>query len=153
MAEYIGGKAVVGYTIGLSGLLTALTPLSASISFWAVFSIRVMTGILGGVLYPALHSLISMWAPPDEKGKFVSALLGGTFGTVLTWPIAGIITEQFGWVYAFYVPAAITFFCTFIWFYIVYDTPAQHPRINKAELEHIQQSLGDSISKKKVRFS
>lgn len=44
---------------------------------------------LKGVLYPALHNLISKWAPPSERGKFISALLGGTFGTVITWPVAG----------------------------------------------------------------
>lgn len=26
---------------------------------------------LQGVMYPALHKLVSKWAPPEEKGKFV----------------------------------------------------------------------------------
>lgn len=32
-----------------------------------------------------MHNLIAKWAPPNEKGKFVATLLGGTFGTVVTW--------------------------------------------------------------------
>lgn len=106
-----------------------------------------------GVLYPSLHNLVSKWAPPDERGKFVSALLGGTFGTVATWPLAGLLMETFGWAYAFYVPAVIALFVTAIWFLIVYDTPAQHPRITAAEKEHIQKALGDNISTKKVCLS
>lgn len=46
LAEYIGGKAVVGYTIGASALLTALIPLAAQTSFWAVYTLRVLTGFL-----------------------------------------------------------------------------------------------------------
>lgn len=65
--------------------------------------------------------------------------------------MAGILTESFGWAYAFYVPAGITFIISIIWFATVYDSPAEHPRIDKAEQEYIQQALGDNISKKKVR--
>lgn len=101
-------------------------------------------------MYPALHNLISKWAPPVERGKFISSLLGGTFGTVITWPLSGILVENLGWVYAFYVPAVITIILTIVWYMIVYDTPAQHPRISTEEREHIEKSLGDNISKKKV---
>lgn len=62
----------------------------------------------------------------------------------------GILTETMGWVYAFYVPAIITAFITILWFVFVYDTPAQHPRIDQTEREHIENALGGNISKKKV---
>lgn len=101
-------------------------------------------------MYPAVHNIISKWAPPVERGKFISTLLGGTFGTVITWPMCGILVENLGWVYAFYVPAVITILITFVWYVIVYDSPAQHPRISTEEREHIEKSLGDNISKKKV---
>lgn len=103
-----------------------------------------------GVLYPALHNLISKWAPPVERGKFISSLLGGTFGTVITWPMSGILIENLGWVWAFYVPAVVTIFLTIVWYTIVYDSPTEHPRISTAEREYIEKSLGDNISKKKV---
>lgn len=57
-----------------------------------------------GFLFPALHALVAHWAPPAEKGKFVSALLGGAIGTVVTWSLTGPLIENFGWDYAFYVP-------------------------------------------------
>lgn len=64
--------------------------------------------------------------------------------------MAGIITESFGWIYAFYVPAVFTAIVTVVWFATVYDTPAQHPRINKEEQDYIQAALGSTLSKKKV---
>lgn len=103
-----------------------------------------------GVVYPALHNLISRWAPPNEKGKFIAALLGGTFGTVITWPVAGMLMAGWGWVWAFYVPAIVTFAFTGIWYCMVSDTPATHPRILPAEVEHIERSIGSSVSNMKM---
>lgn len=120
------------------------------INFWISFFKSFFSHSKQGVLYPALHNLISKWAPPAERGKFISSLLGGTFGTVITWPLSGILIENLGWVWAFYVPAVITIILTIVWYMIVYDTPSQHPRISAEERDYIEKSLGDNISKKKV---
>lgn len=71
---------------------------------------------------------------------------------MITWPLAGILTETYGWYSAFYVPAAVCAIATVFWFAIVYDSPAQHPRIDKEEQEYIEKSLGENISKKKVNL-
>lgn len=63
------------------------------------------------------------------------------------------MTESFGWIYAFYVPAAITGVVTIIWYIIVSDSPNNHPRIKKEEKEFIQSSIGESLSNKKVHSS
>lgn len=62
-----------------------------------------------GFLFPALHALTAHWAPPAEKGKFISSLLGGAIGTVVTWSLTGPVIEAFGWDYAFYIPGTILF--------------------------------------------
>lgn len=66
--------------------------------------------------------------------------------------MAGILTEYFGWYSAFYVPAVVAALVTVVWFALVYDSPAQHPRIDAGEQEYIEKSLGDAISKKKVQL-
>lgn len=68
-------------------------------------------------------------------------MLGGTFGTVITWPLAGILVEAVGWVYAFYIPSIISAFATICWFYLVADTPSKHPRIMATEKEFIEKTL------------
>lgn len=70
---------------------------------------------------------------------------------MVTWPVAGILMETLGWAYAFYVPAVFTFFLTIIWFYVVSDSPAQHPRIRVEEKEYIEKAIGHTVSNKKVR--
>lgn len=66
-------------------------------------------------------------------------------------PLAGYLTETFGWVYAFYVPAVFTALLTVIWYYIVSDSPSNHPRILQEEKEYIQKAIGESVSNKKVQ--
>ncbi|KAH9639340.1 hypothetical protein HF086_012950 [Spodoptera exigua] len=102
-----------------------------------------------GFIYPALHALVARWAPPAEKGKFVSAMMGGTLGTVLTWSLTGPLMEKFGWASAFYVPAALTLVWCFFWWYLVADTPSEHPRITEAEKNYILDALGDKVKKSK----
>jgi uncharacterized membrane protein HdeD (DUF308 family) len=38
---------MIGYTLLASGIITALSPLAAATSFWAIFAIRFLTGVLG----------------------------------------------------------------------------------------------------------
>lgn len=151
LAERFGGRQVVGITMILSLITTAAVPLAAEWGLSWVIVARILTGAAGGPVYPALHNLISRWAPPDEKGKFVAALMGGTFGTVITWPLVGVLIENVGWSYAFYVPALITLIMTGVWYALVYDTPQDHPRISAEERDYIDKQLSAVLSKEKVR--
>ncbi|XP_037825663.1 sialin [Lucilia sericata] len=149
LAENLGGKPVAGYSCLAAGVLTALTPLAASWDKWAVWVIRFAIGFLTGVVYPCCHSLISRWSPPDEKGKFVASLMGGTFGTVITWPISGVIIENMGWDWAFYMVGIFVVIVCGAWFMFVAESPAAHRTISIKEREHIEKSLGDTVSTKK----
>lgn len=94
---------------------------------------------------------MSMWAPPDEKGKFTAALVGSSIGTVVTWPLAGLLIETIGWEFAFYVPAILAAGLTITWYLITFDSPAKHPRISQTERDYIEESL-IGISNTKVCF-
>lgn len=101
-------------------------------------------------MVPGVPSTIAKWAPPEETGKFVFTSIGGTLGTVLTWPFVAFLMTHLGWVYAFYIPATIVLFTTVLWFYIVYNSPAEHPRISEQEVKYIEASQGNAISRTQV---
>lgn len=103
-----------------------------------------------GFVIPASQNVISRWAPPNEKGKFIVTIIGGTLGTVVTWPVAGYIMETMGWTWAFYLPAVFTILMTIAWYLCVYNSPAEHPRITLEEREYIETSLGDTVQWNKV---
>lgn len=96
--------------------------------------------------------MVSRWAPPEEKGLFTSALLGGTLGTVVTWPLLGSIIEAWGWQWGFFVPGIISIVWCFLWILLVSDSPDVHSYISEDEKAYITKSIGTSITKTKVRF-
>lgn len=46
LAEWLGARSVVGYTLVGSTICTAVTPIAADFSYWLVFTLRLITGIL-----------------------------------------------------------------------------------------------------------
>ncbi|XP_049875794.1 uncharacterized transporter slc-17.2-like [Pectinophora gossypiella] len=144
-AELWGPRNVVFVTMLISALLTTLSPQCARLHYLVLVAVRFVIGLAAGFLFPALHALVAHWAPPAEKGKFVSALLGGAIGTVVTWSLTGPLIENFGWDYAFYVPGIIGIAWCVLWWVLVYDSPQQHPRISDKEKKYILDAIGDKV--------
>lgn len=47
LSEWLGGKRVTTYSMGLSAILTAVVPLLAGFSVWIIFIVRLLTGVAG----------------------------------------------------------------------------------------------------------
>ncbi|XP_069699796.1 vesicular glutamate transporter 1-like isoform X2 [Periplaneta americana] len=150
LAEKFGARGVVFWTSIVSAVCTALTPVCADGHYSLVIINRFIVGLCGGVVYPAMHAAIARWVPLNEKSKFVWCTIGGTFGTMVTFPLCGLIMSEWGWQAAFYITAAIMFVIAIIWFFLMHNTPQQHPRITARELKYIEESLGYKISTTKV---
>lgn len=63
---------------------------------------------------------------------------GTDIGTVLAWSLCGLVIESAGWQWSFYGIGAIGVLFALLWFHVVSASPAQHPRMTAAELEHIE---------------
>lgn len=120
-----------------------LTPLAAA-SLVATIMLRFVMGLVSGGTLAAIQKLIAMWSPPDERGKFIASFFGTDIGTVITWTVCGLLVEHFGWPWAFYGTGLAGGVFTLLWLAIVYNSPAQHPRIAAAERDYIESSLGHS---------
>ncbi|XP_055698836.1 sialin-like [Phlebotomus papatasi] len=151
LVEKYGGKILITTSFALSVVVTALAPLFASWGFYAMYISRFITGFLSGPHYAAFHNIISKWAPPEEKGKFMGSLMGGTFGTVITLPIVGLLIENVSWATGFYIPAVVTGIICLLWHLIVADKPNVHSFIKPEEKDYIEKALGTSVSKEKPK--
>lgn len=76
--------------------------------------------------------------------------MGGTLGTVITWPLLGAIIEQWNWSWALFIPGGVCIAWCVMWYALVSDTPEEHPRISEEEKKYIFKCLGESIQKTKV---
>jgi len=142
-----GARNILGCSFGFVAILLAVSSVAAQY-LWLTIFIRFLTGVAMGAVTPSIQEIIRKWAPPDERGFFLSLLQFTGIGVVLDWSMSGHIIEQYGWNYAFYVVAVIFGIFTVLWFVIVYDSPREHPRITVLEKEYITRRVLPTLNSK-----
>ncbi|KAJ8869277.1 hypothetical protein PR048_030849 [Dryococelus australis] len=150
LAQRFGTKIIFGLSNWLQCLLSFLIPLAAQVDFRILIFIRFLQGFIAGFAWPSMHNLTAAWVPPNERSKFVTSYMGSSIGVMVTFPLFGWLQGLFGWPSVFHVTGVIgtVWFCA--WWLLVFDTPAEHPRISTDEREHIEDSLKHSKASKKL---
>lgn len=77
-------------------------------------------------------------------------LSASALGAAITLPICGVLISYFGWESVFYVTGLVGLLWSILWFALVFETPASHPRITPEEREYIETSIGFSATNHKV---
>ncbi|XP_003399317.1 sialin isoform X2 [Bombus terrestris] len=149
MAVKWGAKKSILWTSIVAAIVSLISPILAQFHWGVLLFSRIIIGVTGGVTFPACHSLVAQWAPPNEKARFVWSLLGGTFGTILTYPMIAGIAENIHWENGWYIPSLLMMIWIFFWAIVTYDTPAEHPGISDEEKEYIQSSQAGTVRKEK----
>ncbi|KAK6628099.1 hypothetical protein RUM44_010581 [Polyplax serrata] len=144
LAEVFGARRIFGYSTMCASILTLLTPLACNISYIAVIFLRVVLGFMLGATWPAIPPICSKWIPPLERSKFMANMMASSLGAALTMPICGFLISSFGWESVFYVTGFVGLLWSIVWFLVVFDTPAQHPRISAEERRVIEDAIGVS---------
>ncbi|CAK9294379.1 unnamed protein product [Gordionus sp. m RMFG-2023] len=137
------------YTLGLgvfwTAFLTLFTAMAARMSPYGLLVLRVLEGLGEGVTFPAMHALWAKWAPPQERSKLVAfTYAGAPMGNVIAYPLSGWLCQHGfagGWPSVFYVMGLLGCIWYIFWQFFVYETPAKHPRISKAELAYLQENI------------
>ncbi|XP_076445491.1 sialin-like [Babylonia areolata] len=153
LAERLGGKAVFGYGVLGTSLLTFLIPWAARAGPGYLFGLRAVQGAIEGVCMPAMQSMWSVWAPVYERTRlagicFSGMETGALFGMIYSgWVCRSGIAG--GWPFVFYSTGIASIVLMVIWMMLVHDTPAQHPRITSSERKYIEANA----RKRRVRRS
>ncbi|XP_034257092.1 sialin [Thrips palmi] len=145
MAEQLSAKWVMLAAVLVNAVCTLLTPAAAELHAGALLAMRVGEGLGAGLTFPAMHVMISRWAPPDERSVLSSVIYAGTaLGTVVSMLLAGVLAATLGWASVFHVMGALSLVWCVLWLGLVADSPAlQRPAlITRAERELIEQALG-----------
>ncbi|XP_021919262.1 sialin-like [Zootermopsis nevadensis] len=147
LAQRFGGCHVLGFGVLLAGGF--FFPLACRVHYGAAAVLRAIQGLALGVTWPATHVLSAHWIPSTERSKFMTTYHGSAVGTALTYPLSGLLMAVLDWQYVFYVTGALTLTWYAFWWYLVYDSPAQHPRISDAERKYLERVIGDSVASHK----
>ncbi|XP_068903527.1 vesicular glutamate transporter 3-like [Tenebrio molitor] len=152
LSAKIGGKKVFGAGVGVTALLTLITPWCAKTNVYLLLTVRIIEGVFEGVTYPCIHAVWSRWAPPLERTKLATLAFSGSYvGTVVSMPASAYLATALGWPSIFYFFGVLGLIWFVIWWILVAESPADDPRISKEELEYIQKCLGNVDAKRNIR--
>lgn len=120
LGDRIGGEKVILLSASAWGFITVTTPLLAHLGSghlaFLTFS-RILTGLLQGVYFPALTSLLSQKVQESERAFTYSTVgAGSQVGTLVTGGVGSVLLDQCGWQSVFYFSGGLTL----LWAYYVY---------------------------------
>lgn len=147
LAEQLGPKWLIGLGVVITSLLSMVLPAAAHAHHLVVVAIRILQGLAEGVVFPAMHTMIALWTPITSRSRVISIVQSGSdVGAVVAMMASGVLAESTflgGWPSIFYVFgfAGIVWFIA--WCLLAFDTPSQHPRISREELEFIIANQGN----------
>ena len=134
---------------------------SLSVLFWSVAAMahalahsvmgfgaaRVALGLGEGGNYPACLKAIAEWFPKKERALATGIFNSGSnIGALVTPLVVPWITHRYGWQAAFIVTGALGFLWLVAWWFM-YRVPAEHPRVSRAELDHIRSDAPEPASR------
>ncbi|KAJ3631379.1 hypothetical protein MTP99_012508 [Tenebrio molitor] len=93
--------------------------------------------------------LASKWIPPQDHSVFISCLASTAIGAALAYHLHGVLIDAYGWASVFYVTGSMGLLWSLVWFYLVYDSPNQHPRISQREKQTIESEIEVNNAKPK----
>jgi ACS family glucarate transporter-like MFS transporter len=149
LADQLGSRRVLAGGVLWWGVFTALgaaVPIGVGHAVLLFATIRFLLGAGEAVVYPASNQFVAQWIPLQERGTANGIIFAGVgAGAGLTPPLITYVMLNFGWRASFYVCAAVGVIAGSIWFLAARDTPEQHPRVSRSELDHIRMGLTQSI--------
>ncbi|EFN73550.1 Vesicular glutamate transporter 1 [Camponotus floridanus] len=150
LARRYGTKLVFGLGNLLTALLGFLVPYVTDL--YALIILRMLQGLIAGVIWPSMHDMTAKWIPPNERSRFVSAYLGSSVGAAITYPLCAAVTSFLGWGASFHVTSLLGVIWYCLWQFLVYDSPQQHPRISDNEKNYIMDSISKSVDEEKTEI-
>lgn len=146
---FLGDKWGARVTLAASAMLWALTTIATgllpiffsgalTLTFIALWIVRLLLGISEATTFPVGNKVVQSWMPPQERA-FGSSLfiLGTCTASALTSPLVSWLMLRFGWQMSFFLTSVPAFIIAFTWFRYSRDTPQMHASVNSAELIYI----------------
>jgi predicted MFS family arabinose efflux permease len=123
---------------------TALTPVAGG--FTGLLLIRILLGAGEAPAFPSATRIAGRWLRSTERG-FALALIGGVSVSatlLVSGPILTRLIDALGWRGMFWILTGVGVLWALAATRLLYDKPADHPRISPAERAHIEAGQTDA---------
>jgi ACS family glucarate transporter-like MFS transporter len=143
LGDKLGPRKVLIRIVLSWSLFTALT--GAAWSFASLWTIQFLFGAGESGCFPNLTKALSVWLKPTERSRaqgimWCCARWGGAF----TPPLVVMVLRHASWRWTFPLFGSLGIVWTFFFFRWFRDRPKDHPSVNAAELELLEQVQGNA---------
>jgi MFS transporter, ACS family, hexuronate transporter len=146
LIDFLGTK--MGYAVSLITWSIAAIGHAMVGSTTGFFGARAALGVTESGNFPAAIKTVAEWFPKKERALATGIFNSGTnVGAIIAPLTVPFIAEAWGWRWAFIITGAIGLFWLIFW-YFIYDTPANHKRLGKAEYDYIHSDLDEQTEEK-----
>nr|WP_315595242.1 MFS transporter [uncultured Cupriavidus sp.] len=140
LVDRIGAKAAITTGLVLWSLTTLLMGAVHwfSFAFAALLVLRFLLGAMESPVGPASGRIIAAWFPASERGVAGAIFNSAQYLSLVVFtPLMGWLDHQFGWNHIFTVMGGLGILLGLVWMRN-YFSPADHPRVSRAEIAHIE---------------
>eukprot|EP00741_Cyanophora_paradoxa_P002185 tig00000553_g2118.t1 len=138
LSHRIGGKKVLAGGMALCSVATLLHEAAGAAGVPAFFAVRVVVGLAEGVVFPAIHALLSDWVYAEESNRAVALVTSSAFaGTILASAVCPPLIAARGWPSVFYLFGGLGLVWLPPWLLLAADRPEEHRFISRRELLRI----------------
>ena len=131
-ARKIGPKLTYIIFFSLTAVSTILLPLAGS-SLPMIMTMRVLSGIGEGVLFPGTHAVVSYWIPPRERATLLTIIWSGQqVGTITALATTELICKRLGWKYVYFIWGALAVAWVIVWIILAIDSPLTRQKGEKS---------------------
>jgi ACS family hexuronate transporter-like MFS transporter len=137
----------LGYTVYLTiwSLAAAAHALAKSVSGFSIARFALGIGESGN--FPAAIKTVAEWFPKKERALATGIFnAGSNVGAIVAPLVVPWLALNWGWQSAFIITGLAGLIWIAFWF-PVYHKPAEHPKLSKTELDHIQSDPPDTATK------
>ncbi|KAG0727141.1 Sialin [Chionoecetes opilio] len=170
IGEVMGSRETMAVSLGVSSVLTMLTPTMAALHPMALAALRFIMGVFQGPAFPSLYAVLVRWAPQDKVATMttiafsgrcwtgvcdrggvmhgggnqwrhgLSASPGMALGSVVAMGSSQWVVDHMGWRWVFWGAGILGLVWTPFWVYFVRNVPC-HPLMSRQEKELLAPNL------------
>ena len=133
----------IGY--GVSVFLWSLAAVGHALvtSTIGFIGVRALLGLTEAGNFPAAIKATAEWFPKKERALATGIFNSGSnVGAIIAPLTVPFIAESMGWQWAFILTGSAGFIWLIFWF-ILYEVPAKHVKLKKAEFDYIHSDVDD----------
>jgi MFS transporter, ACS family, hexuronate transporter len=140
----------IGYAVSIAGWSLAAAGHGLVQNVPGFMTARVCLGVAESGNFPSAIKAVAQWFPKKQRA-FATALFnsGANVGPILAPATIPFLADKYGWRAAFVIAGLAGFVWLIAW-WLIYDVPERHKRVNAAELAWIRSDADDTVNTEKI---